>query len=68
MEKGYKKIEQGIMNIAKDLLGREIGDNLDTMANYSKRFGLSLGTVQKALLVLEEKEVVTIKRKGKMGS
>lgn len=68
MEKGYKKIEQGILNIAKDLLGREIEDNLDTVANYSKRFGLSLGTVQKALLILEEKEVVTIKRKGKMGS
>ncbi|MGL5099683.1 MAG: YhfZ family protein [Fusobacteriaceae bacterium] len=68
MNKGYKKIEQGILNIAKDLLEREVGNNLDTMANYSKRFSLSLGTIQKALLILEEKQVVTIKRKGKMGS
>lgn len=68
MEKGYRKIEQGVFNIAKDLLEREIGENLDTVTNYSKKLGLSLGTIQKALLTLEDKGIVTIKRKGKMGS
>lgn len=68
MKKGYKKIEQGIVNIAKDLLGREVGKNVDTIASYSERFDLSLGTIQKAFLSLETEGVIGIKRKGKSGS
>lgn len=68
MEKSYRKIEQGIFSIAKDLLGSQVGENLDTVTSYSEKLSLSLGTVQKALTLLCDKEIITLKKKGKMGS
>lgn len=33
----------GIYEISKDILSRNICDNIDTIMNYSERFNLSLG-------------------------
>ena len=48
----YKKIEVGTIELAKDILSREIGENIDTIINYSEKFNLSLGTIQKSLTLL----------------
>lgn len=64
----YKKIEIGILELAKDILNRNIGDNLDTIINYSQKFNLSLGTIQKSLTILNEKKAIKLLKMGKYGS
>lgn len=64
----YKKIEVGIIELAKDILSREIGENIDTIINYSEKFNLSLGTIQKSLTLLSEKNIVKLVKMGKYGT
>ncbi|MCX3066844.1 YhfZ family protein [Cetobacterium somerae] len=62
------KLQKAIVGLSKDILGREIDDNLDTITNYSEYLELSLGTIQKALKELTDKKVIDLKKKGKYGT
>ena len=68
MESGYQKIKIATLNIAEDILTRDIGENIDTIINYSERFKISLGTIQKIINNLIEKNIVILEKKGKMGT
>lgn len=58
----------GIYEISKDILSRNIGDNIDTIMNYSERFNLSLGTIHKVLQILDKNNIVNLYKKGKYGT
>lgn len=62
------KLQKAIVGLSKDILGREIDDNLDTITNYSVHLELSLGTIQKALKELTDRKVIDLKKKGKYGT
>lgn len=64
----YKKIEMGTIELAKDILSREIEENIDTIIHYSEKFNLSLGTIQKSLTLLSEKNIVKLVKMGKYGT
>ncbi|MGL4672971.1 YhfZ family protein [Cetobacterium sp.] len=68
MDRKKSKLEKSIFGVSKDILTREIGDNLDTIINYSNNLEASLGTVQKALKELVDRNVVELKKKGKHGT
>ena len=63
-----KKNGQAIINIAKAFLEINIGDRMDSIPEYSKKFELSVGTIQKAIKFLEDEKMVTLERKGHMGT
>lgn len=65
---GLQKIEIAKLKILEDILKREIGEKLETVTNYSENFNLSLGTIQKALTLLLEENVIKLEKKGKWGS
>ena len=56
------KLQKAIVGLSKDILGREIDDNLDTITNYSEHLELSLGTIQKALRELTDKKLFDLKK------
>ena len=62
------KLQKAIEGLSKDILGREIENNLDTIINYSEHLELSLGTIQKALKELTDIKVIDLKKKGKYGT
>ena len=63
-----KKNGQAIINIAKAFLEINIGDRMDSIPEYSKKFELSVGTIQKGIKFLEDEKMVTLERKGHMGT
>lgn len=68
MENKVKKLQMAIIGLSKDIIDRNIDDNLDTIINYSEGLNLSLGTIQKALKELTERKVIYLKKKGKYGT
>lgn len=62
------KLDKAILGLSKDILTRDIEDNLDTITNYSDSLNLSLGTIQKALTNLTDNNVIKLKKKGKYGT
>lgn len=62
------KLQKAIIGLSKDILSREIENNLDTIVNYSENLELSLGTIQKALKELTDIKAIDLKKKGKYGT
>lgn len=62
------KLQKAIISLSKDILSREIENNLDTIVNYSENLELSLGTIQKALKELTNIKAIDLKKKGKYGT
>lgn len=63
-----KKNGQAIINIAKAFLEINIGDRMDSIPKYAEKFELSVGTIQKAIKFLEDEKMVTLERKGHLGT
>ena len=63
-----KKNGQAIINIAKTFLEINIGDRMDSIPKYAEKFELSVGTIQKAIKFLEDEKMVTLERKGHLGT
>ncbi len=54
--------------LADDLLSRGAGDRLPTMAEYSRRFGVGNGSIEKALRLLQDHGAVRVEARGHLGS
>ena len=63
-----KKNGRAIINIAKTFLEINIGDRMDSIPKYAAKFELSVGTIQKAIKFLEDEKMVTLERKGHLGT
>ena len=63
-----KKNGQAIINIAKAFLEINVGERMDSIPKYSEKFELSVGTIQKAIKFLEDEKMVTLERKGHLGT
>lgn len=68
MDNQTGKLQKAIIGLSKDILSREIENNLDTIVNYSENLELSLGTIQKALKELTDIKAIDLKKKGKYGT
>lgn len=53
--------------LARDILGRAVGDRLPTSLQWQDLLGVGSGTVQKALRVLESAGAVTLRARGHQG-
>ena len=57
-----------VMKLAQEFMAMEVGDRIDTVANYSERFVTARGTVQSALKLLSDNKAVSIEARGHLGS
>lgn len=53
---------------ARSFLGKEVGERVETVENFSKRFGVGRGTVQTALKFLADAGALSLEAKGHMGT
>ncbi|PKM49293.1 MAG: hypothetical protein CVV02_16760 [Firmicutes bacterium HGW-Firmicutes-7] len=56
------------VNLARELISKEEGDRLETVAVYAEKFGSARGTVQSALSLLKENNAIKVQSKGHLGS
>lgn len=54
--------------LARDLLTREVGDRLPTIAEYARRLGVGNGSIDKSLHLLQDHGAIQIETRGHLGS
>lgn len=64
----YKKTGLATMNIARDFYTMQPGDRVPTIAEYTQRFDVSRGIVQKAIAALEEDACIKTQKNGVKGT
>ncbi len=57
-----------LKEIASDLLGKQVGDRMETIIRYTERLDVARGTVQSAIKTLEAEGAIRIDVRGHMGS
>jgi hypothetical protein len=57
-----------VMKLAQEFIGMEVGDRIDTIANYSEKFRTARGTVQNAIKTLENEKTVLFEPRGHLGT
>lgn len=56
------------IELARELIYKEEGERIETVAAYAEKFGFARGTVQSAFALLKENKVIDIQSKGHLGS
>ncbi|MFR2406129.1 MAG: YhfZ family protein, partial [Eubacterium callanderi] len=64
----YKKTGLATINIARDFYTMQPGDRVPTIAEYTQRFEVSRGIVQKAIATLEEDACIQTQKNGVKGT
>jgi len=59
---------QTVIELARLLLSREPGEELERVHNYASRFGVGVGTVQSALRYIQDVGAVKLHTKGHLGT
>lgn len=57
-----------VMKLAHEFIGREVGDKIDTVANYADRYETARGTVQSAIKLLQEHQAISLEARGHLGT
>lgn len=63
-----KKNALAVQELAKEFMGLNIGDKVETVKDYSKTLGLSVGTISKAIKEIEIGGGVELEKKGHLGT
>lgn len=57
-----------VMKLAREFIGMEEGDKIDTVANYSERYEAARGTVQNAIKLLQDNKAILLEARGYLGT
>lgn len=57
-----------VMKLSQDFIGMEVGDKIDTVANYSERYETARGTVQSAIKLLQDNKAILLEARGHLGT
>lgn len=64
----YQKLGVIVSKIAAEFLGKEIGERIDSVSEYEKKYQVSRGTIQNAFTFLKEQNAIQLKHRGHMGT
>ncbi|MDF2613459.1 MAG: transcriptional regulator [Clostridia bacterium] len=56
------------MHLAEELLGKQVGDRIETIVNLAEKFQVGRGTVQTAMKTLKELNAIDMEARGHMGT
>ena len=62
------KKEQAMLSIAREIVFLEAGERIPSIIEYSQKYNISVGLIQKALMSLQEEGALEIERRGVLGS
>jgi hypothetical protein len=57
-----------VMKLAHQFIGMEVGDRIDTVANYSEKYKTGRGTVQSAIKLLQDNKAIILDVRGHLGT
>jgi hypothetical protein len=57
-----------VMKLAREFITLNVGDRIDTVANYSEKFNTARGTVQNAIKLLMDNKAVDLEARGHLGT
>ncbi|MBU3103580.1 GntR family transcriptional regulator YhfZ [Clostridium gasigenes] len=57
-----------VMALAEEFFSKNIGDRIDTVGSISEKYETSRGTVQTAIKILQEQNLIAIESRGHLGS
>ena len=57
-----------VMKLAQQFIGMEVGDRIDTVANYSEKYESARGTVQSAIKLLQDNKAIILEARGNLGT
>ena len=66
--KEMNKKEQAMLSIAREIVFSEAGERISSIIEYSQKYNISVGLIQKALMSLQEEGALEIERRGVLGS
>ena len=66
--RGMNKKEQAILSIAREIVFSEAGERIPSIIEYSQKYNISVGLIQKVLMSLQEEGALEIERRGVLGS
>ena len=66
--KKMNKKEQAMLSIAREIVFSEVGERIPSIIEYSQKYNISVGLIQKAFMSLQEEGAVEIERRGVLGS
>ena len=66
--KEMNKKEQAMLSIAREIVFSEAGERIPSIIEYSQKYNISVGLIQKALMSLQEEGALEIERRGVLGS
>ena len=66
--KEMNKKEQAMLSIAREIVFSEAGERIPSIIEYSQKYNISVGLIQKALISLQEEGALEIERRGVLGS
>ena len=61
--RGMNKKEQAILSIAREIVFSEAGERIPSIIEYSQKYNISVGLIQKALMSLQEEGALEIERR-----
>ena len=56
------------IELSRELATMQVGDRIDTIAEYSEKFKTARGTVQSAIKLLEQDKAISLERRGHLGT
>ena len=65
--KEMNKKEQAMLSIAREIVFSEAGERIPSIIEYSQKYNISVGLIQKALMSLQEEGALEIERRGVLG-
>ena len=66
--KKMNKKEQAMLSIAREIVFSEAGERIPSIIEYSQKYNISVGLIQKAFMSLQEEGALEIERRGVLGS
>ncbi|RRD39998.1 hypothetical protein EII29_04090 [Leptotrichia sp. OH3620_COT-345] len=67
-EKKMSKNNRAILSIARELLFSKVGERIPSVIDYSQKYEISVGLIQKAFVYLQDEGAVEFEKRGVLGS
>ena len=65
--KKMSKRDRAILYIAREIVFSKIGERIPSVVEYSERYDISVGLIQKAIVFLQNENAVSFEKKRRVG-
>ena len=67
-EKKLNKKNRSVLFVARELLFSKVGERIAPVTEYSEKYGISVGLIQRAFVLLQNEGAIKLDKRGVLGS